>query len=74
MPGSPKDRHTRRVTDEGRGSFASQLAVLRSHEGLFLAELGAAAHVARGYVHHIEHGRRWPSRSVAAALDSSLMR
>lgn len=60
------------MTDDGRESFASQLAALRSHAGLSLAELGATAHVARGYVHHIEHGRRWPSRSVAAALDSSL--
>ncbi|MGH3430617.1 MAG: helix-turn-helix domain-containing protein [Pseudonocardiaceae bacterium] len=60
------------MTDDGRESFASQLAALRSRAGLSLAELGAAAHVARGYVHLIEHGQRWPSRSVAAALDSSL--
>src|SRR5581483_3896504 len=29
-------------------------------------------HVNRGYVSHIEHGQRWPSRSVAAALDDAL--
>jgi transcriptional regulator with XRE-family HTH domain len=60
------------MVGEGRETFASQVAALRSRAGLSLAELGAAAHVARGYVHHIEHGRRWPSRSVAVALDSSL--
>lgn len=60
------------MADERRESFASQVAALRSRAGLSLAKLGAAAHVARGYLHLIEHGRRWPSRSVAAALDSSL--
>lgn len=60
------------MTSEVRESFASELVALRSRAGLSLAELGAAAHLARGYIHHIEHGRRWPSRSVAAALDSSL--
>jgi transcriptional regulator with XRE-family HTH domain len=60
------------MAGEGRESFASQVAALRSRAGLSLAQVGAAAHVVRGYVHHIEHGLRWPSRSVAAALDSSL--
>ncbi|MGH3982967.1 MAG: helix-turn-helix domain-containing protein [Pseudonocardiaceae bacterium] len=60
------------MTSDGRESFASQLVALRSHAGLSLGELGAAAHLARGYIHHIEHGRRWPSCSVAAALDSAL--
>lgn len=60
------------MTGEARESFALELAALRARAGLSLAELGAAAHLARGYIHHIEHGRRWPSRTVAAALDSSL--
>lgn len=37
-----------------------------------LAEVATAAHVARGYVHHLEHGRRWPTRSVAELLDTAL--
>ncbi|MGB6163318.1 MAG: helix-turn-helix domain-containing protein [Pseudonocardiaceae bacterium] len=60
------------MVGEGRESFASQVVALCSRAGLSLAALGAAAHVVCGYVHHIEHGRRWPSRSVAAALDSPL--
>ncbi len=58
--------------NDGRASFASQLAALRSRAGLSLAGLGTAAHVARGYVHHIEHGRRWPTQRVAKALDKAL--
>lgn len=58
--------------NDGRASFASQLAALRSRAGLSLAGLGTAAHVARGYVHHIEHGRRWPTQRVANALDKAL--
>ncbi|HEY6424130.1 MAG TPA: helix-turn-helix transcriptional regulator [Pseudonocardiaceae bacterium] len=37
-----------------RASFAATLAALRCRAGLSLAELGTAAHVARGYVHHVE--------------------
>lgn len=56
----------------GRASFAERLAALRDQAGLSLAEVATAAHVARGYVHHIEHGRRWPTQAVAQALDSAL--
>ncbi len=55
-----------------RASFAAKLATLRSRAGLSLAELGAAAYVVRGYVHHLEHGRRWPSVDVVKALDAAL--
>lgn len=55
-----------------RASFAVELARRRAEAGLSLADVAAAAHVARGYVHHIEHSHRWPSRSVAAALGSAL--
>lgn len=57
---------------DGRERFAEQLAALRLRAGLSLAGVAAAAHVARGYVHHLEHGRRWPSHSVAEALDTAL--
>jgi transcriptional regulator with XRE-family HTH domain len=56
----------------GRASFAEQLAALRDQAGLSLAEVAAAAHVARGYIHHIEHGHRWPTQRVAEALDNAL--
>ena len=49
-----------------RVSFAEQVAELRSQAGLSLADVAAAAYIARGYVHHIERGRRWPT------LDSGL--
>jgi transcriptional regulator with XRE-family HTH domain len=55
-----------------RASFAEQVAELRSEAGLSLADVAAAAYIARGYVHHIERGRRWPTQPVAAALDDAL--
>lgn len=60
------------MNGDERASFAAKLVTLRSRAGLSLAELGAAAHVARGYVHHVEHGRRWPSAGVVKALDAAL--
>jgi transcriptional regulator with XRE-family HTH domain len=57
---------------DGRARFAEQVATLREQAGLSLAEVAAAAHVARGYVHHIEHGRRWPTQGVVQALDNAL--
>ncbi|MBV9012108.1 MAG: helix-turn-helix domain-containing protein [Pseudonocardiales bacterium] len=57
---------------DGRARFAEQVATLREQAGLSLAEVATAAHVARGYVHHLEHGRRWPTRGVAQALDNAL--
>lgn len=60
------------MSSDGRERFAEQLATLRLRAGLSLAGVAAAAHVARGYVHHLEHGRRWPSQSVAEALDTAL--
>jgi transcriptional regulator with XRE-family HTH domain len=55
-----------------RKHFATELRRLRAHVGLSLGELAGRAHVNRGYVSHIEHGQRWPSRAVAAALDEAL--
>jgi transcriptional regulator with XRE-family HTH domain len=57
---------------DGRASFAEQLAARRTQAGLSLAEVAVAAHVARGYVHHVERGRRWPTQRVAKALDNAL--
>lgn len=55
-----------------RANFAEQLATLRNQAGLSLAEVATAAHIVRGYVHHIEHGHRWPTHRVAQALDNAL--
>lgn len=55
-----------------RADFATEVARSRAETGLSLAAVAAAAHVARGHVHHIERGQRWPSRPVVAALDSAL--
>ena len=55
-----------------REAFAAELRRLRACAGLSLAELARAAHVNRGYVGHVEHGQRWPSRSVAATLDDAV--
>lgn len=55
-----------------REQFAAQLRRLRERAGLSLGELAERAHVNRGYVGHIEHRQRWPSRPVAAALDDAL--
>ena len=57
---------------DGRAGFADLLRTLRADAGLSLADLGTAAHIARGYIHHLEHGRRWPSRTFATALDRAL--
>ena len=57
---------------DGRVRFAEQLAELRDQAGLSLAGVATAAHVARGYVHHIEHGHRWPTQPVAKALDDAV--
>ncbi len=55
-----------------REHFATELRRLRDHAGISLQELAGRAHVNRGYVGHIEHCQRWPSRSVAIALDDAL--
>ncbi len=55
-----------------RDAFATELRGLRASAGLSLAELAQAAHVNRGYIGHVEHGQRWPSRSLAIALDGAL--
>ncbi|MFN2478263.1 MAG: helix-turn-helix domain-containing protein [Pseudonocardiaceae bacterium] len=55
-----------------REPFAAELRRLRDRAGLSLGELAERAHVNRGYVGHIEHAQRWPSRSVTSALDDAL--
>jgi transcriptional regulator with XRE-family HTH domain len=60
------------MNTDGRAGFAELLGTLRADAGMSLAELGAAAHIARGYIHHLQHGRRWPSRTIAKALDDAL--
>jgi transcriptional regulator with XRE-family HTH domain len=60
------------MDSHGREQFAAELCRLRDRAGLSLGELASRAHVNRGYVGHIEHGHRWPSRSVATALDDAL--
>ncbi len=55
-----------------RDAFAAELRRARADAGLSLADLARHAHVNRGYLGHVEHAQRWPSRSVAAALDVAL--
>ncbi len=55
-----------------RADFAADLARRRTDAGLSLADVAVTAHVSRGYVHHVEHGHRWPSRPVVTALDAAL--
>jgi transcriptional regulator with XRE-family HTH domain len=55
-----------------RAGYAAELARRRAEAGLSLADVATTAHVARGYAHHVEHARRWPSLAVARALDAAL--
>ncbi|MGH3774521.1 MAG: helix-turn-helix domain-containing protein [Pseudonocardiaceae bacterium] len=55
-----------------RADFAAKLARRRARAGLSLADLAAEAHSHRGYLSNVEHGHRWPSRSVALVLDTAL--
>jgi transcriptional regulator with XRE-family HTH domain len=60
------------VDGDGRARFAERCAALRDQADLSLAEVATAAHIARGYVHHIERGHRWPTQRVVKALDNAL--
>jgi transcriptional regulator with XRE-family HTH domain len=55
-----------------RADFAEELARRRTDAGLSLAALAARAHVHRGYAGNVEHGKRWPTATVARALDAAL--
>lgn len=55
-----------------RTDFAAELARRRAAAGLSLADLAVQVHVHRGYLHNIEHARRWPTETVARALDAAL--
>ncbi|MPZ67785.1 MAG: helix-turn-helix domain-containing protein [Pseudonocardiaceae bacterium] len=57
---------------DAREEFAAELARLRAAAGLSFADLAAAAHCHRAYLHRLETGQRWPSRPVAAQLDAAL--
>ncbi len=52
--------------------ITAELVRRRAEARLSLADVGRAAYVSRGYVHHVEQGHRWPSRSIATALDAAL--
>lgn len=56
----------------GRADFAAELARRRANARLSLADVAMHAHVHRGYLHNVEHGRRWPTETVARALDTAL--
>ena len=60
------DAHT------ARAAFAAELARRRADAELSLGKLAGLAHASRGYLHHIERGRRWPTVGVARALDTAL--
>jgi transcriptional regulator with XRE-family HTH domain len=55
-----------------RVDFAEELARRRTDAGLSLAALAVRAHVHRGYAGNVEHGKRWPTETVARALDAAL--
>lgn len=55
-----------------RAEFAAELARQRANAGLSLANVADQAHINRGYLWHVEHGRRWPTETVARALDAAL--
>jgi transcriptional regulator with XRE-family HTH domain len=55
-----------------RADFAADLARRRAAAGLSLADLARRAHLHRGYAGNVEHGHRWPTETVARALDSAL--
>jgi len=54
-----------------RTEFAADLARRRAAAGLSLAQVAAAAHIHRGYLHRVEAGRQWPTRPVARLLDDA---
>ncbi len=55
-----------------RAEFAAELARRRADAGLSLADLAKRAHLHRGYAGNVEHGKRWPTETVARALDAAL--
>lgn len=55
-----------------RAGFATELARRRAEAGMSLADLAAGAHTHRGYVGNVEHAKRWPTETVARALDTAL--
>lgn len=52
--------------------FGSELRQHRIDAGLSLAELAGQVHIHRTHIHHVESGRRVPSRELAEAVDLAL--
>lgn len=55
-----------------RADFAADLVRRRAAAGLSLADLARGAHLHRGYASNVEHAKRWPTETVARALDTAL--
>jgi transcriptional regulator with XRE-family HTH domain len=55
-----------------RADFAADLVRRRAAAGLSLADLARGAHLHRGYAGNVEHAKRWPTETVARALDTAL--
>ena len=55
-----------------RATFAAELARRRAETGMSLADLAARAHMHRGYLGNVEHGKRWPTATVVRGLDAAL--
>ncbi len=55
-----------------RADFATDLERRRADAGLSLSDLARRAHMHRGYLGNLEHAKRWPTATVARALDAAL--
>lgn len=61
------------MSEDARARFAADVrAHLDAQTRRSRADVARDAHLSRTHLHRIEHGQRWPSRSVAAALDDAL--
>lgn len=61
------------MSSDARERFAADVRARLDAEPLRRrAEIARQAHVSRTHLHRIEHGERWPSHGVAAALDDTL--
>ncbi|MGH3624919.1 MAG: helix-turn-helix domain-containing protein [Sciscionella sp.] len=58
--------------DSAPPEYAAELRRRRAQASLSLAQLAALAHVDRAYLHRVETGQRWPSRTVAKLIDDAL--
>lgn len=58
--------------DDQRATFAAEVRRRRGHRRQSLADVASLAYIDRTHLSHVEHGRRWPSRAVAVAVDTAL--